>query len=163
MGAFFAAATMASSCALSSPVVPMTRAWPLAAASWACRTLAAASGKALVIGTTGLDKAQLDAIVAAAKKAPILTAPNMSVGVNLLLRLVKEAAARLGEDYDIEIFEMHHRHKVDAPSGTALALGGAAAQHGEADVAGLTCAGDAVARALAFLRQVDAAARRGID
>lgn len=96
---------------------------------------AAASGKALVIGTTGLDKAAMSFIAAAAKKAPILTAPNMSVGVNLLLRLVNEAAARLGEDYDIEIFEMHHRHKIDAPSGTALALGAAAASGRGVDLA----------------------------
>ncbi len=65
---------------------------------------------------------------AAAKHAPILWAANFSLGVNLLLSLVENAAQRLGEDYDIEVLEMHHRHKVDAPSGTALALGEAAAK-----------------------------------
>jgi 4-hydroxy-tetrahydrodipicolinate reductase len=89
--------------------------------------IAAATGKALVIGTTGLDAGQMEALESAAKKAPILHAPNMSVGVNLLLKLVREAASRLGPEYDIEILEMHHRHKADAPSGTALALGRAAA------------------------------------
>src|SRR5271169_3818145 len=89
--------------------------------------IAAATGKALVIGTTGLDSKQMDALKQAAKKAAIVWAPNMSVGVNLLLRLVKEAAGQMSEDYDIEILEMHHRHKIDAPSGTALALGRAAA------------------------------------
>ena len=84
---------------------------------------AAATGKALVIGTTGLDAKQMDALKQAAKKTAIVWAPNMSIGVNLLLRLVKETAKQLGEDYDLEILEMHHRHKVDAPSGTALALG----------------------------------------
>ncbi|MDE2166075.1 MAG: 4-hydroxy-tetrahydrodipicolinate reductase [Alphaproteobacteria bacterium] len=90
--------------------------------------IAAATGKALVIGTTGLDVEEENALRRAARKAPILWAPNMSVGVNLLLELVREAAAQLGSDYDIEILEMHHRHKVDAPSGTALALGRAAAE-----------------------------------
>jgi 4-hydroxy-tetrahydrodipicolinate reductase len=89
--------------------------------------LAAAAGKALVIGTTGLDPAQTLAIEAAARRAPIVWAPNMSLGVNLLLGLVEQVAAKLGPDYDIEIVEMHHRLKVDAPSGTALGLGRAAA------------------------------------
>ncbi len=97
------------------------------AASVGHAKIAAATGKPLVIGTTGLDAAQEGALKQAARKAPILWAPNMSVGVNLLLELVREAAARLGADYDIEILEMHHRYKVDAPSGTALALGRAAA------------------------------------
>jgi len=89
--------------------------------------LAAESGKVLVIGTTGLDAAQTRAVEAAAKRAPIVWSANMSLGVNLLLGLVEQAAARLGPDYDIEVLEMHHRMKVDAPSGTALALGHAAA------------------------------------
>ena len=97
--------------------------------------LAAATGKALVVGTTGLDARQMEILKTAAKKAPILCAPNMSVGVNILLRLVREAAAQLGEDYDIEILEMHHRHKADAPSGTALALGRAAAEGRGVDLA----------------------------
>ncbi|HEV2678251.1 MAG TPA: 4-hydroxy-tetrahydrodipicolinate reductase [Aliidongia sp.] len=89
--------------------------------------LAAAAGKILVIGTTGLDAAQTRAIEAAARQAPIVWSANMSLGVNLLLGLVEQVAARLGPDYDIEIQEMHHRMKIDAPSGTALALGRAAA------------------------------------
>jgi 4-hydroxy-tetrahydrodipicolinate reductase len=89
--------------------------------------LAAAKKTALVIGTTGHDKAQEEAIRRAASRAPILLSANMSVAVNLLLGLVEQAASRLGPDYDIEILEMHHRDKVDAPSGTALALGKAAA------------------------------------
>jgi len=89
--------------------------------------LAAAHGKALVIGTTGIDAAQTRAIEAAARQAPIVWSPNMSLGVNLLMGLVEQVAARLGPDYDIEILEMHHRLKVDAPSGTALGLGRAAA------------------------------------
>ncbi|HLI21548.1 MAG TPA: 4-hydroxy-tetrahydrodipicolinate reductase [Stellaceae bacterium] len=104
-------------------------------ASVAHAALAAAVKKPLVIGTTGLDAKAHDALVAAAKTAPILWAPNMSLGVNWLLALVEQTARRLGEDYDIEILEMHHRHKVDAPSGTALALGKAAAQGRGIDLA----------------------------
>lgn len=88
--------------------------------------LAAKNHKPLVIGTTGLDEAQHAAMADAAHETPLLYAANMSVGVNLLLGLVAHAAARLGPDYDIEIMETHHRHKTDAPSGTALALGKAA-------------------------------------
>ena len=89
--------------------------------------LAAETGTAHVIGTTGLDAAQTAAVREAAQRAPIVWAPNMSVGVNLLFALVERAARVLGPEYDIEIVEMHHRHKVDAPSGTALGLGRAAA------------------------------------
>ena len=89
--------------------------------------LAAARGTVLVIGTTGIDAAQARAIEAAARHAPIVWSPNMSLGVNLLMGLVEQVAARLGPDYDIEIVEMHHRMKIDAPSGTALGLGRAAA------------------------------------
>ena len=89
--------------------------------------LAAQAKVALVIGTTGLSDAQITRIEKAAVHTPIVLAPNMSLGVNLLLALVERVAATLGPDYDIEILEMHHRHKVDAPSGTALALGRAAA------------------------------------
>ena len=81
-----------------------------------------------VIGTTGLSEAQEAAIDAAARHATIVKSGNMSLGVNLLAALVKRAAASLGEDFDIEIAEMHHRAKVDAPSGTALLLGEAAAE-----------------------------------
>jgi 4-hydroxy-tetrahydrodipicolinate reductase len=97
--------------------------------------LAAQQGKALVIGTTGLDAAQGAALAEAASRASIVWAPNMSLAVNLLLGLVEQAASRLGEDFDIEVLEMHHRHKVDAPSGTALALGEAAARGRGIDLA----------------------------
>lgn len=89
--------------------------------------LAAKHKKPLVIGTTGLSAAQESELSDAAKEAPILYAANMSVGVNMLLALVEQAAARLGNEWDIEIAETHHKHKPDAPSGTALALGKAAA------------------------------------
>ena len=83
--------------------------------------LALETGTALVPGTTGLSAQQQAAIDAAAEKVAVVQAANYSVGVNLLLGLTEQAAAILGDDYDIEILEMHHRHKVDAPSGTALA------------------------------------------
>ena len=86
-----------------------------------------AAGRALVIGTTGLDDAIRAEIASAAEKIPVVSAPNMSLGVNLLLKLVEMTAAKLDDGYDIEIFEAHHRNKKDAPSGTALALGRAAA------------------------------------
>jgi len=89
--------------------------------------IAAESGTPLVIGTTGFETAQQEAIHDAAKNVGIVHAANMSLGVNLLLSLVEQVAGALSPDYDIEIVEMHHRHKVDAPSGTALALGHAAA------------------------------------
>jgi 4-hydroxy-tetrahydrodipicolinate reductase len=76
----------------------------------------------MVIGTTGLTESQLAAVSDAASAAPILHAANMSVGVNLLLKVVGEVAAALGEDYDVEVSETHHRFKKDAPSGTAIAL-----------------------------------------
>ena len=85
----------------------------------ACR----AAGRAMVIGTTGFSAEQKQRIAAAAADIPIVFAPNMSVGVNLCLKLLDMAARVLGEDYDIEVIEAHHRHKVDAPSGTALAMG----------------------------------------
>jgi 4-hydroxy-tetrahydrodipicolinate reductase len=80
-------------------------------------------GTALVIGTTGLDDRQLQAMQKAAHEIPIVYARNMSVGVNVFMELVARAAKALGDGYDVEIAETHHRHKVDAPSGTALALG----------------------------------------
>jgi 4-hydroxy-tetrahydrodipicolinate reductase len=85
-------------------------------------------GTGAVVGTTGFSDAQKAEIAAFAQAIPIVFAPNMSVGVNVLLRLVETAAQRLGPEYDIEIVEMHHRHKIDAPSGTALLLGEAAAR-----------------------------------
>jgi 4-hydroxy-tetrahydrodipicolinate reductase len=86
-----------------------------------------AAGVPLVIGTTGFDEAGKARIAAAAKQVPIVFAPNMSVGVNLLMKLAELAARVLEDGYDIEIIEAHHRHKVDAPSGTALGLGQAVA------------------------------------
>jgi 4-hydroxy-tetrahydrodipicolinate reductase len=82
---------------------------------------------AMVVGTTGHEPAARAEIEAAARRVPIVLAPNMSLGVNVLLRLAELAARALDADYDAEIFEAHHRHKVDAPSGTALALGEAVA------------------------------------
>jgi 4-hydroxy-tetrahydrodipicolinate reductase len=90
-------------------------------------TLAARLGKPLVIGTTGLEAAEERAVRDAATRVPIVWAANTSLGINLLFGLVDQVAQRLGPDWDIEIMEMHHRGKVDAPSGTALALGRAAA------------------------------------
>lgn len=81
------------------------------------------AGKGLVIGTTGLDEALLATIHEAAKSIPIVIAPNMSVGVNVLFKLAELATQVLGDASDIEIVEAHHRDKVDAPSGTALHLG----------------------------------------
>jgi 4-hydroxy-tetrahydrodipicolinate reductase len=103
--------------------------------------LAAAEGVAMVVGTTGLEPRHHEALVVAGQVVPVVQAANMSVGVNLLLGLTRQVAAILGDDYDIEIVEMHHRHKVDAPSGTALALGHAAA-------AGRGTALDAVSRTI---------------
>jgi 4-hydroxy-tetrahydrodipicolinate reductase len=80
-------------------------------------------GTALVIGTTGLEERQRSAMERAAHEIPIVYARNMSVGVNVFMELVGRAAKALGPGYDVEIAEAHHRHKVDAPSGTALALG----------------------------------------
>ena len=90
--------------------------------------IAAQARIAHVIGTTGLSGSDIAAIDAAARHAPIVRAGNMSLGVNLLTRLVRQVAAALDPSYDIEILEAHHRHKVDAPSGTALMLGEAAAE-----------------------------------
>ncbi|MGE5477648.1 MAG: 4-hydroxy-tetrahydrodipicolinate reductase [Bacteroidales bacterium] len=90
--------------------------------------LAAESGTVLIVGTTGLAKEDEAALAAAAHKVPVVYAPNFSVGVNLLMALTERAAAILGDDYDLEIVEMHHRRKVDAPSGTALGLGRSAAK-----------------------------------
>ncbi len=79
--------------------------------------------KCIIIGTTGFDEAGKQKIANAAKTIPVVFAPNMSVGVNVCLGLLQMAAKVLGEDSDIEVIEAHHRHKVDAPSGTALRMG----------------------------------------
>ncbi len=81
------------------------------------------AGKRMVIGTTGFDATQKARIAAAAEEIAIVFAPNMSIGVNLCLKLLDTAARVLGDEVDIEIIEAHHRHKVDAPSGTALRMG----------------------------------------
>jgi 4-hydroxy-tetrahydrodipicolinate reductase len=87
----------------------------------------AGAGVPLLIGTTGLSADTQQRIDGASRKIPVLVAANTSLALNVLLDLVRRAAQALPETYDIEIFEAHHRHKVDAPSGTALALGDAAA------------------------------------
>lgn len=101
-------------------------------------TLAAAesAGRPVVIGTTGLSDEHQSTIDRSATRIAVLQAFNMSLGVNLLAHLVREASAKLGPDWDIEIVEMHHRHKVDAPSGTALLLGQAAAKGRGIDLKG---------------------------
>ena len=105
----------------------------------------AARGIKMVIGTTGFDGAGKAAIAAAAQKTAIVFAPNMSVGVNVTMKLLELAAKSFAEGYDIEIIEAHHRHKVDAPSGTALQMG------------------EVVARALGRdLKQVGVFAREGV-
>lgn len=81
-----------------------------------------AAGKPLVTGVTGMDEALKARLKDAGKRVPVLAAPNMSLGVALLSRMAEQAAKLLGPDFDIEITEAHHRHKKDAPSGTALAL-----------------------------------------
>lgn len=90
--------------------------------------LAVAAKKAMVIGVTGLSDEQYAKVQAASKIIPIVWAPNMSVGVNLLLHLVQTAAKVMGQSADIEIIEAHHRFKKDAPSGTALAIGNSIAK-----------------------------------
>ena len=85
-------------------------------------------GVKMVIGTTGFSESERAGIAAAARAIAIAMAPNFSVGVNVMLRLLAVAARSLGKGYDVEIFEAHHRHKVDAPSGTALRMGEVVAQ-----------------------------------
>ncbi len=94
-----------------------------------------AAKKPIIIGTTGLEERHHFLIDNAAEDIAILQTGNTSLGVNMLAALVRQAASRLGDDWDIEIAEMHHRHKVDAPSGTALLLGEAAAQGRAIDLA----------------------------
>lgn len=102
---------------------------------------AAAAGVAYVIGTTGLSADEQTRVDACAQKIPIVQAANYSLGVNLLLDLVRKAAAVLGTDYDIEVVEMHHRHKKDAPSGTALMLARAAAAGRQVELDDVACYG----------------------
>jgi 4-hydroxy-tetrahydrodipicolinate reductase len=98
---------------------------------------AAEAGTPIVVGTTGLGQAHHDLIDAAAARVAVLQTSTTSLGITLLGRIVADAAARLGPDWDIEIVEAHHRHKVDAPSGTALLLGDAAAEGRGAPLADL--------------------------
>jgi 4-hydroxy-tetrahydrodipicolinate reductase len=98
------------------------------AATLALAEITAKAGLVHVIGTTGLSAEDDKLIAQAAKRAVIVKSGNMSMGVNLLAALVKRVAKTLGEDFDIEVFEMHHNKKIDAPSGTALMLGRAAAE-----------------------------------
>lgn len=119
-----------------------------------------AAGKPVLVGTTGLSDAHHAAIDRAAEKIAVLQTGNTSLGVNMLAALVEQAAAKLGDDWDIEIVEMHHRHKVDAPSGTAKLLGEAAASgrgidlasHSESGRDGITGAREKGAIGFAALR-----------
>lgn len=97
--------------------------------------LAAQAEAVLIACTTGLDPDQEAQVARAAQHVPVVRAPNMSIGVTVLLALTEEVAGILGPEYDIEIVEMHHRHKVDAPSGTAIGLGEAAAAGRNVDLA----------------------------
>ncbi len=106
------------------------------AATVALAERSAAHGLVHIIGTTGFTAAHEKAIAAAATRARIVKSGNMSLGVNLLAALAKQVAKSLDDEFDIEIFEMHHNKKVDAPSGTALLLGAAAAAGRDVDLAG---------------------------
>lgn len=97
------------------------------AASVANARVCAAAGKNMIIGTTGCTEEDKAAIASAAQQSAICMATNFSTGVNVCLKLLNDAAAILGDDYDVEIVEAHHRHKVDSPSGTALSMGEAVA------------------------------------
>jgi 4-hydroxy-tetrahydrodipicolinate reductase len=105
-------------------VIDFSRAGAVGATADACGE----AGVALLVGTTGLDAPTQQRLDAAARRVPVLVAANTSLALNVLLELVERAARALPDAFDIEIFETHHRHKVDAPSGTALALGEAAAR-----------------------------------
>lgn len=117
-------ASATAACAAAEAVIDFT----VPAASAHHAAVAAERGVAFVVGTTGLAPEHQAAVAAAAARIAVVQAANFSVGVNLALGLTRRTASVLGPDYDIEILEMHHRHKVDAPSGTALALGHAAAE-----------------------------------
>jgi 4-hydroxy-tetrahydrodipicolinate reductase len=118
---------------VSSDVAPLLKdadgliEFTIPAASLALAELSAAAGVAHIMGTTGHSAEEEAVIAKAARRAPIVKSGNMSLGVNLLTALVKRVAQTLGEEYDIEIVEMHHNKKIDAPSGTALMFGRAAA------------------------------------
>jgi len=117
-------ADVSAAIAVSEVAIDFTRPESTLVTLAVCR----AQGKRLVIGTTGFSPEQREEIVHASREIPIVMAPNMSVGVNLCLKLLEIAASVIGGNTDIEIIEAHHRHKVDAPSGTALRMGEVVAQ-----------------------------------
>ena len=119
-----------SSCADADVIIDFTA--PVATLSHAA--FAAQKGMGMVIGTTGFDSQQMAALKQTLAASPVVMAANYSVGVNLALNLIERAASVLGDDYDAEIFEAHHKHKVDAPSGTALAMGRALAAGRDVDL-----------------------------
>lgn len=98
------------------------------AATLELASICRAHGKAMVIGTTGFSDEQLSDLRAVQADIPIFMAPNMSVGINLVFKLIEIAARALGDDVDVEVLEVHHRHKIDAPSGTAVRMGEMLAQ-----------------------------------
>ena len=114
-----ATADVAEAVAVSDVVIDFTRPEGTLSHLRAC----AAARKAMVIGTTGFSASDRQVIADAAKTIPIVLSPNFAVGVNVVFKLAETAARILGDAYDVEIIEAHHRHKVDAPSGTALRLG----------------------------------------
>ncbi|MEL6464126.1 MAG: 4-hydroxy-tetrahydrodipicolinate reductase [Pseudomonadota bacterium] len=122
------------------PLEPMARAQALIdftvpEATLALSKIAAQARATHIIGTTGMSEDQIAQLEPAARHCPIVRAGNMSLGVNLLTQLVRQVAAALDEDFDVEVIEGHHHHKVDAPSGTALMLGEAAAEGRGVDLA----------------------------
>jgi 4-hydroxy-tetrahydrodipicolinate reductase len=114
-----ATADVAAAVSVSDVVVDFTRPEGTLSHLRAC----VQAGKAMVIGTTGFSDSQHKSIQDAARRIPIVMSPNFAVGVNVVFRLAETAARALGDAYDVEIIEAHHRHKADAPSGTALKLG----------------------------------------
>lgn len=114
---------VAAAVAAADVLIDFTRPAGTAAHLAACR----AAGKAIVIGTTGFEAEGLEAIRAAAREIPVVFAPNFAIGMLVTFKLVDLAARALGPDFDVEVFEVHHKLKVDAPSGTALKLGEVAA------------------------------------
>jgi 4-hydroxy-tetrahydrodipicolinate reductase len=131
------------------------------AATVAFAEIAARQGRVHIIGTTGLSGENERLIAEAAKRAVIVKSGNMSLGVNLLAALVKRVAMTLGEDFDIEILEMHHNKKIDAPSGTALMLGRAAAEGRGIDLAQHSVRGRAGDNAMRCRGEIGFASLRG--
>ena len=111
------------------------------AASMQNARAASAAGRPLVIGTTGFDAEQKKELAELAKKAPLFWSTNMSIGISVLCRILPELAKALGPDYDMEMVEIHHKHKKDAPSGTALTLGKCLAESRGWDADAVRCSG----------------------